>query len=249
MTDLSPRLQDLVRAAKAESRPSEAAQTRVLEALGARLGTSALAGDGPTAALGSSAAPAAMLKAAAISAVGVAILGGAWLYLQVSERARPHLELQSSVAAPMLSAPSDEVDATAASSQATVLVTSPSSETKPSIATSSTVTSVRGRAAEGRAPDRLGEEVALISRAQSEIASSRLDSALGTLDEHARKFPRGILSEERIAARIQALCALGRTAEANAQLNRLSRRSLHHRGQSENACGVQPRSATDRLSN
>lgn len=249
MTDLSPRLQDLVRAVKAESRPSEVAQTRVLEALEARLGTSALVGDGPMAAIGSPAAPAAMLKAAAISAVGVAILGGAaWLYLQTSERSHPHLELQNSVVAPVLSAPSDEADAAAAFSQAAASVTPPSSETKPSTASSAAM-SAKGRAADVRAPDRLAEEVALISRAQSEIASSRLDSALGTLDEHARKFPRGILSEERIAARIQALCALGRTAEANAQLNRLSRRSLHHRGQSENACGIQPSSATGRSSN
>jgi hypothetical protein len=246
MTDLSLRLQNLVAAAKAESCPSETAQARVLEALDARLGTAALVGNSPAAAIGGSTVPAAMLKAAAISAVGVALLGGAaWLYTATHDKAQhPQLELQNSVATAMLSAPSAVVVAFSASSPAIESSAPPLrearlSEAQPS-ARSGAAANVKGRPAEGRAPDRLAEEVALISRAQSELASSRLDNALSILDEHARKFPRGILTEERIAARIQALCALGRTAEANAQLNRLSRRSLHHRGQSQNACGAQP---------
>ena len=47
------------------------------------------------------------------------------------------------------------------------------------------------------------------------------------LNEHERRFGNGLLAEERIAARIQALCALGRTTEADAQLARLSPKSLH----------------------
>jgi hypothetical protein len=36
------------------------------------------------------------------------------------------------------------------------------------------------------------------------------------LDEHARRFPRGALAEEREAARVLALCAQGRASEARA---------------------------------
>jgi hypothetical protein len=36
------------------------------------------------------------------------------------------------------------------------------------------------------------------------------------LDEHARRFPRGALSEERDAARVLALCAQGRAPDARA---------------------------------
>ena len=39
--------------------------------------------------------------------------------------------------------------------------------------------------------------------------------ALQLLDDHARRFPRGTLREERIAARVHALCALGRRSEAS----------------------------------
>ena len=75
--------------------------------------------------------------------------------------------------------------------------------------------------------DRLSEEVSLLSRAETALHSGKLEAALTLLDEHERKFTSGLLAEERIAARVQALCALGRKAEADAQLVRLSSQSLH----------------------
>ena len=49
-------------------------------------------------------------------------------------------------------------------------------------------------------------------------ALSRGDTAtaMASLDEHASRFPRGALSEERAATRVHALCAQGRAAEARA---------------------------------
>jgi hypothetical protein len=78
-----------------------------------------------------------------------------------------------------------------------------------------------------RSRDSLSEEVAILSRAETELHSGRPEAALKTLSEHERRFPRGILKEERIAARIQALCALGRGSEANGLLARLKPGSLH----------------------
>jgi hypothetical protein len=51
----------------------------------------------------------------------------------------------------------------------------------------------------------------------------RPDEALRTLGEHERRFPGGALAEERLAARIQSLCALGRISEAKSDLARLAR--------------------------
>ena len=62
-----------------------------------------------------------------------------------------------------------------------------------------------------------------MSRAETDLHGGRPESALKALAEHERKFGNGVLAEERAAARIQALCALGRTAEADAQLARLTR--------------------------
>jgi hypothetical protein len=86
-----------------------------------------------------------------------------------------------------------------------------------------------------RSSDRLAEEVQLLSRAQKDLYAGRFGAALGLLAEHQRKFPRGRLTQERVAARIQALCGLGRVAEANAELARVSPGSLHA-GRAREAC-------------
>jgi hypothetical protein len=71
--------------------------------------------------------------------------------------------------------------------------------------------------------DSLGEEVAILTLAGKELHNGRPASALKALDEHQRRFPSGALAQERSAARIQALCALGRTSQAEAESARLAR--------------------------
>ena len=71
--------------------------------------------------------------------------------------------------------------------------------------------------------DSLGEEVAILTRAEKELHNGRPAAALKALDEHQRRFASGALAQERSAARIQALCALGRTSEAAAESARLTR--------------------------
>lgn len=72
-----------------------------------------------------------------------------------------------------------------------------------------------------RSSTRLGEEVELLSRATSALHSGQANEALSVLAEHQRKFPRGALSLERRAARVQALCLLGRRTEAERELQHL----------------------------
>jgi hypothetical protein len=86
--------------------------------------------------------------------------------------------------------------------------------------------------------DGLSDEVAILSRAETDLHSGRPENALRALDEHERRFPNGVLTEERTAARIQALCAIGRAAEADAQLARLARISPHsaHEERARQAC-------------
>jgi hypothetical protein len=59
----------------------------------------------------------------------------------------------------------------------------------------------------------LAEESALISRARTELASSPAQT-LATIDDHARRFPRGELAAEREYLRVSALRRLGRNDEA-----------------------------------
>jgi hypothetical protein len=66
-----------------------------------------------------------------------------------------------------------------------------------------------------RAPgSTLTDERILLDRARRQLASDEPARALVFLDEHAQRFARGLLSEEREAMRINVLVQLGRTDEA-----------------------------------
>ena len=75
------------------------------------------------------------------------------------------------------------------------------------------------------AENHLAEEVALLSKATSALHSGRAQEALAKLAEHQRRFPGGALSQQRRAARAQALYQLGRKSEARSELARLKQSS------------------------
>jgi outer membrane protein assembly factor BamD (BamD/ComL family) len=88
--------------------------------------------------------------------------------------------------------------------------------------------------------DSLPEEVRLLSKAEQQVGAGHADQALTTLNEHERRFPGGALAEERLAARVQALCALGRVSEAQAELAKLAHthpRSAHF-DRARRFCGI-----------
>jgi hypothetical protein len=63
-------------------------------------------------------------------------------------------------------------------------------------------------------PSSLDVEIALVRDAREALRVGDATRALVLLDEHARRFSGGALSEDCDALRIQALCALGRVGEA-----------------------------------
>jgi RNA polymerase sigma-70 factor (ECF subfamily) len=73
-------------------------------------------------------------------------------------------------------------------------------------------------------PDVAGE-ITLLGEAQRALANGQAERALQLLDRHAREFPRGSLTEERAAARIIALCALGRVEAARVETAAFVRQS------------------------
>ena len=62
--------------------------------------------------------------------------------------------------------------------------------------------------------DRVAEEAVLLREAHGALARGDGAGALRHLDVHAARFPSGVLVEERRAARVFALCAAGRAADA-----------------------------------
>jgi hypothetical protein len=74
----------------------------------------------------------------------------------------------------------------------------------------------------------LSEEIASVSLAQTFLRDGKSEDALQALDDHDRRFgTRARMFEEVIAARIAALCALGRADAARAELEKLPKGSVY----------------------
>jgi hypothetical protein len=210
--------EELVRAAREALRPSDADRERVLQALLPQLGG---AGSMNTPSTPPAAASGAIVKVtAALVVIGVAG-GGLFLALRTEPPpARPAAPPSATIAL-LPPAPADKVPESAPSA----VPEAPSAEKRAPVAP--------------HPADSLAEEVAILSRASAELHAGRPAAALKALDEHVRKFPRGVLAQERTSARVQALCALGRVQQAQAELARLVRTSPNspHVARARKACG------------
>ena len=225
MTRLTPKAAELVQAGRAALRPSDADRERVFQALLPRLGAGLGAGAAmstPSTAPAAASGGIAIKVAAAIVVIGVA---GGGLFLALRTEPPP--------ARPAATAPVPSAAAPRASIERVP-------ESSPSAVPRTEVTEKRAPAASSRPADSLAEEVAILSEASAALHAGRPAVALKALDEHRRKFPRGALGQERTSARIQALCALGRTKEARAELARLARTSPNspHVARARKACGA-----------
>jgi hypothetical protein len=86
----------------------------------------------------------------------------------------------------------------------------------------------------------LSVETQLIRQAHQAIVAGELGGALALLDEHARRFPAGVLTEERVATQLIAFCRLGRYSVAQAYLQQFAGRwpKSPHWARIRNACGT-----------
>ena len=245
MSDLTSGGKALVRAGRDADRPSAADRERVLAALRARLGDAAVLATGvahvPPKTSGVSAVRSKLVKWGWVGPTAALVAGAWWFVPRAGHEGGKAVPAPSAsvtkVAAPSVSAAPEAAPRLEASEVASGPTRTPTAE-------------VGGRTVDpqkvpARSGDGLAEEVALLSRAETELRAGRPAKALLALAEHQRKFPRGALAEERTAARIQALCALGRNDEANAQLRQLMHISPNsaHEERARQACR-DPRATT-----
>jgi hypothetical protein len=226
MSDLSERAREVVQAGRGTHLPTSADRERIAAALRARLGEAAFSG---AAAVGSLYALKRWLWPG-VSVVAIGAAGGAFLLASGSEPEAPPRSPAVVVAPPPVKdAPREQAPA---NELPEALPAAPRASVTPAPASS-------GAAVARRASDRLAEEVALLSRATSNLNAGRAGEALKALDEHQRKFPGGVLTEERRGARAHALCALGLRGEAEKELSRLARSSpgSPHLAQARKWCG------------
>lgn len=214
--DLSPLARELVQSGRDAHDPSAADQDRILSALQTRIA----AGEGRPQPDGSLPPPAPKAPWALISAGGI----GAGLILAAiawSSGPEPAPALPAVVqAAPAPPAPA-------------AVAPAPAPEVPPPVEAPRPAPT-----ASGKPNSRLAEEVEILSRATSALHAGRAADALAATAEHQKKFPQGLLSEERRAARAQALCLLGRTGEAKRELDRLSR-SSPQAARARERCGLE----------
>jgi len=99
----------------------------------------------------------------------------------------------------------------------------------------------RSRSAAMPAPapaDDLQLELALIKRATEAKAERRFAEGLAALREHAKQFPHGVMTDERLVLKAELYCASGRVQEADALVDRFLREHPGHAltGRMRNVC-------------
>jgi len=208
---LDPKARALVEAGRRAFRSTAVDRERIEAALRARLGDAALPADAGVTQVASTASWPALTGAA----IGVCVLAGVAFYAL-----RPTPSAPKPDARPAAHQPAAQVMPADPPANATAAVPD-SAATVQSVVPASTPPA----ALSPRARDALAREVALLSRATSALRAGRPAAALKALADHQRRFPTGILVEERRAARAQALCLLGRAGEGRAEIARLTPQS------------------------
>ncbi len=240
MKALSRESTDLIDAArrgepKLTTTSRAASRAKILARVGVAAGAAGIAAGASTAAATTAGAlGAAPVAAAPIAAtMGVSLVAKIGLSLVVLAGAVGGVVALTRPSAP--SAPADRAPVAIASTiespraKVSSLATPPSLDAAPPVSAAPSATVApsaptaappsaepTSSAASSTAADPLASENELIARAQRALASGQAGQALAALDEHARRFPSGMLAPEREAARALALCAAGRTSEGRA---------------------------------
>ena len=220
MSELNRDAANLMRAGRTAFRPDASDRDRVMRSLNAVLGEGALLdGARPSGAAHAAATTRVTLKSWLVGGLAVVALGaGVVVTPYVWKRAASHpVQAPATPAAPAVeAAPSARVSEANEPGDVAAMPERAPAGALP-------VAAPRGARGTHASPDSLPEEVRLLSRAEQQMNDGLAGDALRTLAEHERRFPTGALAEERMAARVQALCALGRANEAKSDLTRLMR--------------------------
>lgn len=208
----------LVELLRRSDTPAEEDMRRVREALGVRLALGAAASTALLAASHSSWASRLSLigswgKAVFVASSVVGITAGAVWYLTEtvnSSSIHAHTGRAQSVLATRANEPGHAIES--------VSPVDDRVELRDAQSGSSEVEDGKARAASGKTPSRvaantLEAELQLLGKAQSALKSGQPSEALRALDEHARRFPSGVLAAERTGVRPIALCQAGRLDE------------------------------------
>jgi hypothetical protein len=225
MSDLSPWAQAVVDAARADDLALDESKSRIKRRVLARVAAAALAGTAAATAsrtaasvvTGSTAGGAATVAGGAATSAGAKIIVGVAMSALVAsatatgvvvsrELAAPAPAVQVAPAAPVALAPPRKTLAT---------TPVPAEAPMPVVPPSAAPVLVRGNTLPATAPKRplreskaetLEQELPLLQEAQRALRAGDPEQALTLLDSHAKRFPDGVLAEERRAVHAMASC-------------------------------------------
>jgi hypothetical protein len=214
MKELGPDARELIRQVGAADGPGHATRDRIKRSLVAAIaaGATTAGTTGAAAAIGAAAAGKSAATAGMVQ-IGVWFVAGGLIGAAVMAP----VALTSSAPAPSSPASRLRVERPA---PARVAEPGPRAEPSPApvepVAESAPSNSAAPQKTPNVAPvpSALGQEVQLLKDAQRELSTGNAARSLALLDAHRAQFPRGELRGERMAARVFALCALGRVEEA-----------------------------------
>jgi hypothetical protein len=229
MSDLSQKTRALLDAAEGGDDPTSADRERVRAGLAAKIAagvavgtamTASAAGEAKAASVVASKAGAGLAAKIVVASVIVAGLGaGAWrMWPPAPAAAAAPAPAAEAEAAPAAAAAVPAAEAAAAPVAEVASVPVPPPAPRPPHATRAAPPATPAPAPAPEAAPApvasLEREVAALRAVRTSLSSNDAAGALATLDTYAHEFPRGALSEEADALRVEALCALHRRDEA-----------------------------------
>jgi TolA-binding protein len=213
MNEPLPSERQLLLALKRDDTPSDAdrerVRARVLAALAGGAGASALGLAGKSATAAPKAAFALAPAAKAVAVVGV--IGSGALFTLQQWSTTPPAATQLGAAVNGAAATSSAAEPPAPQETAALTPSAPDVQAEAPVQGHDSPPVTRASAKNMNSPRAadLDAEVRLLRAAQQALAAGRYPEALGKLSEHAQRYPRGLLRNEREASRSIALCQSG----------------------------------------
>jgi hypothetical protein len=217
----------IVSSAREAYGPTRSDRARNRRALGLRiaLGTSAATSVATGSVLSSAASKVVLIGLTATTAVA----GGGLVYEWTSNRAgggerpsRTHSSVDGGSVPRSVGRPSEPVTQANTADVPSAASNQPS---PPAVGANDKPARALPPSASGELKPDVEAELALLREARSALSGSDPGRALELTDAHARAFPRGVLTEERAATRIVALCSLGRHTDGRRETQAFLARS------------------------
>jgi hypothetical protein len=221
---LSPELDELLRAARPLDGPPDDARERLARRVALSVAAPIVVGAGVAAAVGASSAGATAVRGALSPLAQKVLIGVTSLLLGGGIGAATHAALAPAPVVVVVAAP--PVAAPAPAPSGSPAPTAPPVADIPTVSFSDLPAAASAPAATPRpaaSSTGLADERRLLDGARAALSRGEAAAALPPLAEHARRFPHGILTEEREALAIQALARSGRAQEAEERAARFEK--------------------------